>query len=84
MCKVQNTGVKAKQRAVALQLVWALVSKLTTVSLVSAVLTVVLLITSPAHRDAASTGTGKEGRRTLCFPAPWQSDREVREETWRS
>lgn len=49
------------------------VSGLTTVSLVRAVLTVVLLITSPAHRDATSTRTGEERRGAFCFPAPWQS-----------
>lgn len=37
-----------------------LCSRLTTVRLISSILTVILLITGPAHRNAATTGASKE------------------------
>lgn len=43
-------------------------SRLTTVSLISSVLTVIFLITCPAHRNAATTGTSKEVDWTFKFP----------------
>lgn len=70
--KVQGKDIETKQQSVVLYSVY----ELTTMSLVRTVLTVVLLITGPAHRDATSAGAGEEGRWTLCFPAPWQSSRK--------
>lgn len=43
--------------------------ELTAVGLVGAVFAVVLLVAGPALGYAASTGTGEEGGRTLCFAA---------------
>lgn len=43
---------------------------LTAVSFVFPVLTVILLVTRPAHGNAATAGTGEERRGTLCSPAP--------------
>lgn len=54
-----------------------LISKLTTVSFVCAVLTVVLLITRPTHRDATPTWTSEEGSRTLRSPAPCGKLKEI-------
>lgn len=42
-------------------------SRLTTVRLISSVLTVILLITGPAHRNAATTGASKEVDWTFKF-----------------
>lgn len=43
-------------------------SRLTTVSLVGSVLTVVLLIAGPAHGDAATAGASEEVYRALQLP----------------
>ena len=45
-----------------------LCSRLTTVSFISSVLTVVLLIAGPAHGNAATTRTSKEVDRTFKLP----------------
>lgn len=47
---------------------WQLYSRLTTVCLISSVLTVILLITGPAHRNATTTGTSKEVDWTFKLP----------------
>lgn len=51
-------------------------SRLTTVGLVSSVLTVVLLVTGPAHRDTATTGARKEVHRALQLLLVWWRETE--------
>lgn len=49
-------------------------SRLTAVSLVGSVLTVVLLIAGPAHGDAATAGAGEEVHWALQFPLVWKRE----------
>lgn len=51
-------------------------SELTTVCLVSTVLTVVLLVAGPAHRDTATTGARKEVHRALQLLLVWWRETE--------
>lgn len=53
-----------------------LCSRLTTVSLISSVLTVVLLITGPAHGNASTTGTSKEVDWTFQLPLIYKTEQE--------